>query len=246
MPLATTVRRPSCFGSSTSYPHGRRRSVTTWSTTDWNQVSHDLRDYLRRKDGSSKRGPPSDHGDGSVPVLPPGQMEPNALELERRPDLGVIGCSSSWGPLACGCRAGVCSCSSAGGGGPRPEPSAARPKTLAERLRPLVEEAVAGTLDPGPNTRNWSGCSWVTGVAGSAWRDARRPPPSWPCWRPRGGGAQSTSASKDGSTSPGGAREPVDIASLARALPRPPRGRGDRRARDRERRLAERGGQPAC
>jgi hypothetical protein len=107
--------------------------------------THDLRDHLRRKDGP----PATDLPPLPVrvtPVLPPGQVEPNRLEIEPGPRLGgyrllVIGFWVLWG---LGLAAIVASFFF-----PRRKRVAVasdRPVSLAERLRPLVEGAVAGKL----------------------------------------------------------------------------------------------------
>jgi hypothetical protein len=107
--------------------------------------THDLRAYLRRKDGSPL---------GELPpllvkvdaVLPPGQIEPNKLEIERGPRVGgyrvlAIVLCVLW---ALGLAALVVSFFF-----PRRKKSVAtsdKPVTLADRLRPLVEGAIAGKL----------------------------------------------------------------------------------------------------
>ncbi len=106
----------------------------------------DLRDYLRRKDRSSAADLPP------IPVtiesvLPPGQVLPNVLEPKGTPRpggywlllsaAGVLWVLVLFAILRVGRR--------------RAEAArvSARPLTLADRLRPLVEGAVAGRLDPG-------------------------------------------------------------------------------------------------
>ena len=108
---------------------------------------YDLRDSLRRKDGSSKVDLPP------IPVtiraiLPPGQIEPHALEIGRAPRLGgyrdwLWAGAVTWviGLLAI-LLFGRHRRASRG-------PEVARPLSLADRLRPLVESAVAGTLVEG-------------------------------------------------------------------------------------------------
>ncbi|MCI0638857.1 MAG: hypothetical protein L0Y72_24155 [Gemmataceae bacterium] len=104
----------------------------------------DLRDYLKRKDGSSMADLPA------LPVeikaiLPPGQIEPNKLETQSGPWLGgyrlmlIVG-----GVLWVGGLAAILLV----GRKRRAELArlASRPVTLADRLRPLVEEARTGTL----------------------------------------------------------------------------------------------------
>jgi hypothetical protein len=107
--------------------------------------THDLRPYLRRKDGTPL---------GDLPpltvkvnaVLPPGHVLPHKLEIEPGPRLGgyrylVIGVVVLW---ALGMVALVASFFL-----PRRRKAAGaadRPVSLAERLRPLLEGAVAGKL----------------------------------------------------------------------------------------------------
>lgn len=109
---------------------------------------YDLREYLQRQDGSSTADLPT------IPVtiqsiLPPGQIEPNRLESQGSPSLGgyralliALGIAWSLGVLAFlwkgqqrKARTKII------------QPS--RPSTLADRLRPLVEQAMAGTLGEG-------------------------------------------------------------------------------------------------
>ena len=105
---------------------------------------YDLRDYLRRIDGSSAADLPP------IPVtiksaLPPGQVEPSELRLGSLPQLGgysllLIGGGVLW-------VAGLVAILLVGrrvrrGGSANED----RPRSLAERLRPLVEDASAGRL----------------------------------------------------------------------------------------------------
>jgi hypothetical protein len=105
----------------------------------------DLRDYLVRKDGSSTADLPA------IPVtinsvLPPGQVLPNDLPLQGTPRPGgyrlvLISAGVSWllglvlilvlfRPRS-----------------PRASPLT-RPRTIADRLRPLIEDALAGRGNP--------------------------------------------------------------------------------------------------
>lgn len=109
--------------------------------------AYDLLQYLRRKDGSVlKDVPPVE-----VVVeasLPSGQVEPHKL-------------ASSGGPFLGGYRSLLLSCGLLWSAGlvlilyltrRKPgaaQPVAARPMTLADHLKPLVESALAGTLSPG-------------------------------------------------------------------------------------------------
>lgn len=107
---------------------------------------YDLRDHLvRAADGKSAPGLPSILVT-ATPVLPPGQVEPNKLEIEPGPRIGgyrtvVIILISLWG---LGLAALIASFFF-----PRRRVSPLtvdRPVSLADRLRPLVEGATAGTL----------------------------------------------------------------------------------------------------
>jgi len=107
--------------------------------------TYDLRDYLRRKDGGPTSGlPPLPVK--VVPLLPPGQVEPNTLQVEPGPRVGgyrviLVVAAAVWvlGLLAL----------TASFFFPRRRDAATeaeRPVSLADRLRPLVEGAIAGTL----------------------------------------------------------------------------------------------------
>ena len=107
--------------------------------------TYDLRDYLRRKDGTPVGALPP-LAVKVNPVLPPGQIEPNRLEIESGPRVGgyrvlVIVAVCAW-VLVLG--AVIASFFF-----PRRRAATAtsdRPVSLAERLRPLVEGAIAGRL----------------------------------------------------------------------------------------------------
>ncbi|AWM37843.1 hypothetical protein GobsT_41220 [Gemmata obscuriglobus] len=108
--------------------------------------THDLRQYLKRKDGSPLGELPP-IAVQVKPVLPPGQVQPNKLEIDTGSRLGgyrflAIGAVVVW---ALGLIAVVASFFF-----PRRKRAVAdadrRPVSLAERLRPLVEGATAGTL----------------------------------------------------------------------------------------------------
>jgi hypothetical protein len=135
--LPVIVRIAAC------YPHG--------SAFRYNIVYHalepgryDLKDYLRRKDGSPAADLPQ------IPVLveavlPPGQVEPHPLAMGSSPWLGgyrllVVMAALAWCAglaviLLAGRRRRVAL-----------QAQADRPATLADRLRPLVDAALAGTL----------------------------------------------------------------------------------------------------
>jgi hypothetical protein len=104
----------------------------------------DLKDYLKRKDGSSTADLPALQVEITT-LLPPGQVQPHELGTSAGPSLGgyrfwLIGIGVFWG---LGLLAIVFV------GRKRRSTSAAtasRPVTLAARLRPLVEKARAGSL----------------------------------------------------------------------------------------------------
>ncbi len=129
-----------------TYPHGSafRYDLVYYGLEPGH---YDLKDYLRRKDGSPAKELPSIPV-AVEPVLPPGQVEPHRLELAPSPFLGgyrlvvlIGGIAWSTGLLAIlilGRRRRAAAVT-----------FASRPKTLADRLRPLVESAMAGTLSSG-------------------------------------------------------------------------------------------------
>ena len=104
----------------------------------------DLKDYLRRSDGSPMEDIPSILVD-IQPVLPPGQVEPNELELRSVGRLGgyramlVVGGIVWVGGLLVILFAGRKRRQAAA-------LAARRPASLADRLRGTVEDAVAGNL----------------------------------------------------------------------------------------------------
>jgi hypothetical protein len=108
----------------------------------------DLRDFLRRKDGSRPAGLPS------LPVsiqsvLPPGQEVPNPLAAPATPRPGgywraVLAGAVLWGVGLLAVLWLVWR-----GRRRRSGPVAAAPATLADTLRPLIEDALAGRADPG-------------------------------------------------------------------------------------------------
>jgi hypothetical protein len=105
----------------------------------------DLKDYLRRKDRSSAADLPA------IPVkvesvLPPGQVVPAALPPQPSPRVGgyrtaLIAAGALW-------VVGLAALLLVGRRRKKKAAAAARPLTLADRLRPLVEGAVAGRLPP--------------------------------------------------------------------------------------------------
>lgn len=107
---------------------------------------HDLRDYLRRKDGSPTDDVPP------IPVtvlasLPPGQVLPHTPEGPGALRVGGYRLLLGLGLLLWTC--GLVILALRGRRRAKAEAAAgALPLTLADRLRPLVEQAVAGRLEP--------------------------------------------------------------------------------------------------
>src|SRR5262245_61590767 len=128
------------------YPHGTAfRYDFSFYVLD--PGTFDLKDYLRRKDGSSTADLPA-LTVTAKPLLPPGQVEPNRLALQHAPFLGgyrlaLIGLGVLW-------VAGLLAILFVGRGRRRQELARQRrPVTMADRLRPLVERGMAGDLSPG-------------------------------------------------------------------------------------------------
>jgi hypothetical protein len=105
----------------------------------------DLRDSLRRKDRSAAKGLPpirvTVHS-----VLPPGKATPNELDPTASPRLGgykmaLIGGGVLWA-------LGLVALFIVGRRRRRVAAAARKPRTLADHLRPLVEEALAGRAAP--------------------------------------------------------------------------------------------------
>jgi hypothetical protein len=136
-------RTPVVVRIAAAYPHGSafRYDLSYYGLEPGR---YDLKDYLRRKDGTPTKDLPSIPV-VVEPVLPPGQVEPHPLVLERSPFLGgyrlvvlIGGILWSAGLLAIlllGRRRRADALA-----------VASRPVTLADRLRPLVDAAMAGTL----------------------------------------------------------------------------------------------------
>lgn len=126
-----------------SYPHGTAyRYDLEYYGLD--AGSFDLRKYLRRKDGTQIAELPS------LPVtieakLPPGQIAPHDLTIRRAPSLGGYRLA-----LWLGGALWVCGVVAILLVGRKKKAKAAemeaRPRTLADRLRPLVEKARNGQL----------------------------------------------------------------------------------------------------
>jgi hypothetical protein len=129
-----------------SYPHGSafRYDMVYYGLEPG---EFDLRDSVRRKDGSAVADLPS-IPIKIEPVLPPGQIEPHRLALTPAPFLGGYRLLLVAGGLVW--VAGLAAILLAGRRR-RGELAldAMKPVTLADRLRPLVESALAGTLNPG-------------------------------------------------------------------------------------------------
>ncbi|HET6574069.1 MAG TPA: hypothetical protein VFG68_10735 [Fimbriiglobus sp.] len=141
----TDRKRPVVVQSLTAYPHGTafRYDIEYYGL---DPGTYNLADYLRRKDGTPAAGLPPLTVTVN-PVRPPGQVEPNELTIDDGPRVGgyrlmlLVG-GVVWGlgllaivgwmlwPLF------------------RSEKRVAygRPVSLADRLRPLVEGAIAGKL----------------------------------------------------------------------------------------------------
>jgi hypothetical protein len=126
-----------------SYPHGSafRYDIVYYALEPG---EYDLKKYLRRKDGSSTDDLPSCLVKVE-PILPPGQVEPHRLSLRRSPFLGgyrlLIGVGGTiW-------LAGLAAILIAGRRRRRLDlATSARTVTLADRLKPLVDLALAGRL----------------------------------------------------------------------------------------------------
>jgi hypothetical protein len=107
--------------------------------------TYDLSKYLRRKDGTPTTGLPSIPV-SVTPVRPPGQVLPNDLTIDPGPRVGgyrtlLIILGVVWGVGLVGLIASFFF--------PRRkvvEPVVAKPLTLADRLRPLIDGATAGRL----------------------------------------------------------------------------------------------------
>jgi hypothetical protein len=139
-------RVPLVLRVATSYPHGLafRYDLVYYGLEPG---EYDLKDYLRRKDGSSM----NDVSPIPVriePALPRGQIQPHSLPLTPSPFLGgyrlllVLGCAAWVAGLAVIVLAGRWKRTGAAA-------VLVRPATLADRLRPLLDAAVAGKLTQG-------------------------------------------------------------------------------------------------
>ncbi|HEX3450105.1 MAG TPA: hypothetical protein VHS97_17760 [Isosphaeraceae bacterium] len=129
-----------------SYPHGSafRYDIVYYGLEPG---EFDLKDSVRRKDGSPITNLPS-ISIKIEPVLPPGQIEPHRLSLAPSPFLGgyrllLIAGGLIW---AAGLAAILLAGRRRRG---QAVINAIKPLTLADRLRPLVAKALAGTLNQG-------------------------------------------------------------------------------------------------
>jgi hypothetical protein len=128
-----------------TYPHGTAfRYDLAYYVLD--PGTFDLKDYLQRKDGSSMKDVPSLRVTVR-PLLPAGQVQPNALVPAPVPSLGgyrtlLIVAGAAW-------LVGLIAIAYVGRRRHEPDRSGeARPLTMADRLRPLIERGVAGKLAP--------------------------------------------------------------------------------------------------
>jgi hypothetical protein len=129
-----------------SYPHGSafRYDIVYYGLEPG---EFDLKDSVRRKDGSPITNLPS-ISIKIEPILPPGQIEPHRLSLAPSPFLGgyrllLIAGGLIW---AAGLAAILLAGRRKRG---QAVINAIKPLTLADRLRPLVAKALAGTLNQG-------------------------------------------------------------------------------------------------
>jgi hypothetical protein len=129
-----------------AYPHGSafRYDIVYYGLEPGR---YDLKDYLRRKDGSPARDLPSIPV-AVEPALPPDRIEPHRVAIDPSPFLGgyrelVLVGGLVWAAgliviLLVGRRKRV-----------KASAQASRPATLADRLRPLVDAAMTGNLTAG-------------------------------------------------------------------------------------------------
>jgi hypothetical protein len=137
-------REPVVLRVVNAYPHGTafRYDLEYYGLEPG---TFNLADYLVRQDGTPASGLPELRVEVR-PLLPPGQVEPHALEPVRPPWLGgyrawMIVAGVVW-------VLGLGAILFAGRRRKKGAGAAGRPLTLAERLRPMVEGAVAGRLSP--------------------------------------------------------------------------------------------------
>jgi hypothetical protein len=129
-----------------AYPHGSafRYDIEYYGLEPGR---YKLTDYLRRKDGSPTNDLPPVLV-AVMPTLPPGQIEPHGLHLSASPALGGYRLLMFIGGFVW--LAGLAVILIAGRRkGAGAQALAGRPATVADRLRPLVDAAMAGELDAG-------------------------------------------------------------------------------------------------
>jgi hypothetical protein len=108
--------------------------------------THDLKKYLKRSDGTSMDSVPPIIVK-VTPVLPPGQIQPNKLQIERSPWLGGYRLLMIVGGVVWVIGMVVIALSFfLPGTRKQVERVSDKPLSLADKLRPLVEGAVAGKL----------------------------------------------------------------------------------------------------
>ncbi|MBT6158122.1 MAG: hypothetical protein HOL01_18885 [Planctomycetaceae bacterium] len=126
-----------------SFPHGteHRYDIVYYGLEPG---KFDLTDYLKRKDGSSTEGLPEVVVE-IKPVLAPGQIRPNRLQSKSAPFLGgyrilLLVAAIVW-------VVGLIALLFVGRGNkPAADDADQPPLTLADRLRPSIEDAIAGKL----------------------------------------------------------------------------------------------------
>lgn len=138
-----TAREPLVLRIEDIYPHGNafRYDFVYYGLEPG---KYDLKRYLRRKDGSSTEGLPSIPVEVR-PILPPGQILPHGAGAAATPRLSNY---RYWAALAGAIWfAGLATILLAGRGGKKGLAALRkRAETPAERLKPLIDAAIAGRL----------------------------------------------------------------------------------------------------
>jgi len=132
------------------YPHGTAFRYDL-EYTGLEPGTHDLRDHLRRKDGSpaAERAALPPLPVRVDPARPPGQVEPNKLEIDPGPRVGGYRILQALFLAAWGLGLAALVLSFFFPRRKRPVAAVSdHPASLADRLRPLVEKATAGNLSP--------------------------------------------------------------------------------------------------